>query len=75
MKVHKVEVLIVDHDDIGSEEVRVVLENQKYPNWCMSPIVQAIETREVKWSDDHPLNRRETADAAYRALFAVADGE
>lgn len=56
VKVHRVEVLVVDHDDMGAEEVKTVIENTRYPNHCMYPQVIATETREVEWSDRHPLN-------------------
>ena len=39
VKVHRVEVLIVDFDDLGAEEIGVVLENTRYPNRCISPSV------------------------------------
>jgi hypothetical protein len=69
MKVHRLEVLVIDHDNLGQEEVISVIENTKYPNWCIYPDVKAITTREVEWSEDHPLNRTATADQAYRELF------
>lgn len=71
-KIHKVTLLVVDHDGIGADEVVTVLENSRYPNHCMSPDVMAIETREVEWSDDHPLNQRDTMEAAFDELFLPA---
>lgn len=71
-KVHKVTLCVVDHDDLGPEEVKVVLENQKYPNWCIHPRVRGVETREVEWSDDHPLNLSTTSAKAFEDLFAPA---
>lgn len=72
VKVHKVELLVVDMDGLGAEEVGEVLENARYPNHCIGPTVQAIETREVEWSDDHPLNGPNAYDA-YVALFKVEE--
>ena len=69
-KVHKVTLLIIDHDDLGADEVREVIENTRYPNRCIAPDVMAIETREVKWSDDHPLNKHDTHRQAFVELFA-----
>lgn len=69
MEVHRLEVLVIDSDEVGSDGVKRLIENTKYPNWSISPHVQKIETREVEWSDDHPLNKRDTADEAYRKLF------
>ena len=68
-KVYKVELMIIDHDGIGADQVRVVLENQRYPNHCISPEVANVEEREVEWSDEHPLNSRRTWRAAFEALF------
>jgi hypothetical protein len=72
MKVFKIELLVIDFDGLGEDGVRDALENARYPNRCISPDVKAIDTRDVEWSDDHPLNKRTTADAEYRRLFAEA---
>ena len=72
-KVHRVEVLIIDHDDLGVDGVRLEMENVRYPNHCLSPDVVRIDTREVDWDDEHPLNHRDTKDAAYLALFAAEE--
>lgn len=68
-KVHRLVVLVIDHDDLGADGVREVLEHTKYPSWCINPDVKHIETREVEWSDEHPLNQGDTCDEAYAALF------
>ena len=57
MKVYKIELLILDHDALGPEEIRTVLENTNYPNDCIRPQIASVEEREVEWADDHPLNR------------------
>jgi len=70
VKAYKVEILIIDHDGLGEEEIKVVLENQKYPNWCIHPQVKAFESVDIgEWSDSHPLNQRVGADAEYKRLF------
>ena len=69
VNVYKVELLIIDHDGIGEDEVKSVIENNHYPNHCMSPRVKKIETRQVDWSDYHPLNNRNTQDQTYKELF------
>jgi len=68
-KVLKLEVVIVNHDNMTEEEVREVLEHTRYPNWCISPKVVAMESREVEWSDEHPLNNRLKFAEAYKELF------
>ena len=69
-KVHRVEILIVDHDDLGADGIRQVLESTRYPNHCISPQVAAVQTREVDWTDGHPLNQKRSWRAAFAALFA-----
>ena len=56
--VHALQVLIVDHDNTGVEELWRILENTKYPNYCMAPTVIRSQTKEVEWPDEHLLNRR-----------------
>jgi hypothetical protein len=43
MKAYKLEVLIVDHDEVGEEGIVSVLQNTKYPNWCISPEVKSVQ--------------------------------
>jgi hypothetical protein len=61
---------VIDLDGLGEDGVIDAIENARYPNRCIRPDVQRIESREIEWSDDHPLNRTVTQGAAYRALFA-----
>ena len=68
MKVYKIALLIVDHDDLGPEEIHVVLENTNYPNDCIRSQIASVEEREVEWADDHPLNQTGWI-GAFRKLF------
>ena len=55
--VYKVTLIIIDHDEIGGEEIKDVIESAAYPNRCISPDVVSIESRDIgEWHDDHPLN-------------------
>lgn len=73
MKVYKIEVMVIDLDDLGETEIVDVIENTKYPNHCISPEVKAIESRDIGlWHDDHPMNKHDTQDAEYRRLFTIA---
>ena len=57
MKAYKITLLVIDSDNVGREEIVCILEDTKYPNWCISP--EVIETKEGDigdWLDDHPLN-------------------
>lgn len=69
MNVYKIELLVIDFDSIGPDEVRDVIENTHYVNHCISPKVKDIVIRQIEWSDDHPLNHKSTAYAEYHRLF------
>ncbi len=62
MKAYKIELLVVDYDELGEEEIRQIVEDIGQ--------VKKITTSEIgEWSDEHPLNQNSTADAEYRRLF------
>lgn len=74
MKVHRIVLCIVDHDEVGGEEAGQIIQNQKYPNYCIYPMVQSVETVDIgEWSDDHPLNKSATSRAEFDRLFPRAD--
>lgn len=68
-RVYKIELLVVDHDGLGESNLTDVIEHARYPNWCISPVVMAINSHEVEWDDNHPLNNRTTMRDAYDDLF------
>jgi len=70
-KVHKVVLFAVDHDDLGANGVKSVLEGQRYPNRCLMPQVFSTETREVDWNDEHPLNRADTQHQVFEQMFEL----
>lgn len=72
-KVHRVVLLIVDHDKLGTESIKSVIENQHYPNHCISPSVMEIDTRDVEWHDRHPLNLDGEDRQAFEELFKRGD--
>lgn len=70
MKVYKVELLIIDHDELGESEIKKVIESTNYPNHCISPDIKNIECKDIgEWDDDHPLNLREKSNEHYNKLF------
>lgn len=70
MKAYKLEVFIIDHDDLGPDAVVEELENGHFGNDCISPRVKKIEIKDIgEWTDDHPLNKHATCDEEYRRLF------
>lgn len=71
MKVYKIEVMVIDLDEIGEEEIKDVIEHTKYPNRCIHPEVIQIESRDVgKWTDDHLLNHVSKSAAEFKRLFS-----
>ena len=70
MKAYKVELLIIDFDDIGAEAVATELENANYGNDCIAPQVKSVTGRDIgEWDDNHPLNCEDTSDKEYNRLF------
>lgn len=70
MQLIKLEIMVIDMDGLGAEEIKSIIENQRYPNHCISPDVRNIEIREIgEWSDEHPLNNKDKQEAEYMRLF------
>ena len=70
MKVTKVELMIVDFDNVGEDEIKDVLESARYPNRCISPEVMKMTTVDIgEWSDEHPLNSVDDQQVEYERLF------
>ncbi len=70
MNAIRIELLIVNTDDVSVDEVVDIIENTKYPNHCIAPRVMACDVREIgKFSDEHPLNKYETMRDEFNKLF------
>ena len=71
MKAHLLQVLIIDHDHLGVDEVERVLEDANYPNRCIAPSVVKSQSAEIgDWDDDNPLNHNDTQTAEVDRLFS-----
>ena len=71
MKVHLLQVLVIDHDHLGADEVERVLEDANYPNDCIAPSVIKSQSAEIgNWDDDNPLNHSDTQAAEVDRLFS-----
>ena len=71
MKVYKMTLMFIDHDDLGPDGARRLLEDARYPNHVIGPDVMTLEERDIgEWRDDHPLNYRSKQAAAFEDLFA-----
>lgn len=66
MKAYRVELLIVDFENLGKSEIEEILQNTKY----VYPQVIDIQSADIgEWSDDHPLNSHDTLATEYQRLF------
>lgn len=81
MKAYKIELLVLDFDQLGSDEIKSILENSRYPNDCISPSAMRIMEADIgPWQDGSPLNKASTRAAEYARIFpaealpAVANG-
>jgi len=70
MKVYKIEICIIDHDQLGEKEIRDVIKHTRYPNHCIYPHIMSVEERDIgEWDDDHPMNQKDTFKSEYERLF------
>lgn len=65
MKAYKVELLIIDNEEVGQENIKYYLENTKY----VYPKVMDIKSVDIDWIDEHPLNKIDTIKEEYNKLF------
>ena len=70
MKAYKIEVLVIDHENTGIDEIKELLTNARYIN----PIVMDVKDAEIgEWCDEHPLNKHDTHLKEYNRLFNAKD--
>ena len=68
-KVYKIEIMVIDHDRIGSESITRTLESTKYPNDCMQVKVFRVNEADVNWHDGISLNYESKWREAFKNLF------
>ncbi len=70
MKAYKIEIFIIDFDKLGKDGVVEELERVNFPNDCIDLKVKDVQEVDIgEWHDDHPLNKRSTANDEYKRLF------
>jgi hypothetical protein len=70
MKVYKLEIIIIDFDRLGEDGIKDAIHAQRWPNDCIDPYVYSTQSAEIgEWTDDNPLNRRDTYNAEVKRLF------
>jgi hypothetical protein len=66
VKAYRLELLVIDFENHGKEEIEMLAMNAR----GLDPTVISIEGRDIgEWTDDHPLNRKSTAEAEFKRLF------
>ena len=71
MNVFKLEVMIINHDELTADEIMFELENTKYANRCISPHVMEIDSVEIgEWADENLLNFFTTQKEEFKRLFS-----
>jgi hypothetical protein len=69
MKAYKLEVLVIDFENIGDAEIVNLLEDLDY----IYPSVKDVKCVDIgDWHDDHPLNKKNTYDEEYKRIFKTA---
>jgi len=70
MKAYKVEILVIDFDNLGQTQIENQIECVSYPNDCISPVIYGIKEADIgEWSDDHPLNSCKKKYDYYNEIF------
>ena len=65
MKVHKLEIIILDFEGYSDEDIKCELEQMS-----MSATVLGMETITIrKWDDDHPLNQSDVTQETVEKYF------
>lgn len=63
VKLHRLEVYVIDHERVGAEGVKSMIEDSRW----IHPRVASLDTVEIgEWQDDHPCNKK---DADIRDYF------
>lgn len=70
MNVHRVTVIVLDFERHGSDDIKRIMQNAHYTSDQTIICVESAETADIgEWSDDHPLNKRDTFAAEVARLF------
>lgn len=71
--VYKIELMVIDPNGEFDKRPNLIIdliENTKH----ISPLVMKFESKEIgPWSDEHPLNSRDTMKKAFIELFEKKD--
>lgn len=65
VRIYKLEVLCMD---LNHELMNPIVEGERVPGFPFAKVMTVTE-RQTPWSDDHPLNNKDTQRSCYQALF------
>ncbi len=70
MKAYRMVLLFVDHDRVGPESAKRLIEDARLPNRIDPGTVLSLEEADIgEWHDEHPLNYRHKQADEVRRLF------
>lgn len=65
-KAYKIELLVVDHENMKQEDIIYFIENVRY----VYPTVLSVQSKEIDdWGDEHPLNKLDTMKQTCEEMF------
>jgi len=65
MKAYKLEILVINHEDMSLENILIELSHSHHIN----PQVQSVSETDIgPWHDDHPLNKKLTCNEMFKQL-------
>lgn len=73
MKVYKIELSIIDFDNLGPDGIKHALEDTRYPNDCIGPLIVSMDSRDIEWTDEHLLNNIDTWKTEFTKLFQASE--
>lgn len=68
MKAYKIEILVIDYESIGEEDIKCMVENVKH----IHPMIVSSQSADIgEWGDYHPLNSSDESIflGEYKRLF------
>ena len=65
-KMHRIVLFVIDHEDIGQNEVKMLVKDNRY----VSPNIKDIRTADIgEWDDDHKLNKTKSTIQDFENYF------
>ena len=74
-KVYSITLCVIDTDNVGDEHIWHYIENTKYPNYCIHPMIQSMVSREIVMGDDHPLHTIDGQSDEFTRIFSLTQSE